>query len=198
MEGKSNFMKKEIFLSFKPDFFRPILYDIKKYEYRKRFCNDETTAYLYLSSPIQEVIGILELGVPIQMKEIITRFEKDSVTFKRITDCLNSGEKFAIPIISLQLFKRPISITELKELDSNFHVPRCYLNITKHTKILKFLREQEKYDIEFHNRHNEIYENNFGTTCREMEMTVEFKKKDIEYNQNPKYNIIKSKYLNKR
>ena len=41
--------KKNIFLSFRPEFFRPILYDIKKYEYRKRFCDEPTCAYLYLS-----------------------------------------------------------------------------------------------------------------------------------------------------
>ncbi|MEG1009585.1 MAG: hypothetical protein RSF67_07240, partial [Clostridia bacterium] len=58
-------MKRKIFLSFRPEFFRPIFYDIKKYEYRKRFCKEATTAYLYLSSPCQKVIGIMELGVPI-------------------------------------------------------------------------------------------------------------------------------------
>lgn len=56
-------MKKQIFLSFKPNFFRPILYDIKKYEYRKRFCKEATTAYLYLSAPLQVVIGVMEMGV---------------------------------------------------------------------------------------------------------------------------------------
>lgn len=40
-------MKKTIFLSFRPEFFRPILYGIKMYEYRKRFCEKPTTAYLY-------------------------------------------------------------------------------------------------------------------------------------------------------
>lgn len=67
-------MKKPIFLSFRPEFFRPILYDIKKYEYRKRFCKEPTTAYLYLSAPIQEVIGIMELGVPIMTKDIINQY----------------------------------------------------------------------------------------------------------------------------
>ena len=30
---------KEIFLSFRPEYFKPLLYGIKKYEYRKRFCD---------------------------------------------------------------------------------------------------------------------------------------------------------------
>ena len=38
---------KEIFLSFRPEYFKPLLYGIKKYEYRKRFCDEETRAYLY-------------------------------------------------------------------------------------------------------------------------------------------------------
>ena len=63
--------KKHIFLSFRPEFFRPILYDIKKYEYRKRFCDEPTCAYLYLSSPVKKVIGIMQLGKRIHMDQII-------------------------------------------------------------------------------------------------------------------------------
>lgn len=56
---------KEIFLSFRPEYFKPLLCGIKKYEYRKRFCDEETKTYLYLSGKSRQVIGIMELGRPI-------------------------------------------------------------------------------------------------------------------------------------
>ena len=169
-------MKKQIFLSFRPEFFRPILYGIKKYEYRKRFCKEAATAFLYLSAPIQEVIGIMELGVPIMTRDIITKY----------------------PSESLQLYKNPITITQIKELESSFSVPRCYLDITNFRILYVFLQKQERYDIEFYNDHTTIYEDNFGCTCKEMEMTTEFEIKDSIYISNPKYQNIRCGYLNKK
>ena len=58
---------KEIFLSFRPEYFKPLLYGIKKYEYRKRFCDEETRAYLYLSGKSRQVVGVMELGRPIRL-----------------------------------------------------------------------------------------------------------------------------------
>ena len=67
MKNRRGAKMKEILLSFKVEYFRPLLYGIKKYEYRKRFCDEETKAYLYLSGKSRQVIGILELGKPIRL-----------------------------------------------------------------------------------------------------------------------------------
>ncbi len=190
--------KREIFLSFRPEFFRPILYDIKKYEYRKRFCMEATTAYLYLSAPLQEVIGIMELGIPIIIKDILDKYPEESDIYKRAQHCVIGGELFAIPIESLQLFKHPISILQIKELDASFHVPQCYLNITSHTDVYKYLKSQAMYDVEFVNDHKAIYEDNFGLTCKEMELTSEFERKDAIYTHMEKYNSIRCGYLNEK
>lgn len=188
-------MKREIFLSFKPEYFRPILYNIKKYEYRKRFCMEATTAYLYLSTPLQEVIGIMELGVPIKTKDILDKYPKESIIYKRTQLCVEVGELFAIPIESLQLYKCPVSISQIKKLESSFHVPQCYLNIKNHKEVYHYLISQEKYDVEFVNEHNAIYEDNFGVTCKEMELTSEFERKDAIYRNTEKYNIVRCGYL---
>lgn len=191
-------MKREIFLSFKPEYFRPILYDIKKYEYRKRFCMEATKAYLYMSSPLQEVIGIMELGIPIKTTDILNKYPQESVIYKRTQHCVNVGELFAIPIESLQLYKKPIPISKIQQLDPSFHVPQCYLNIAKYKKVYDYLQEQEMYDVEFINRHDAIYEDNFGATCKEMELTSEFERKDAIYINTAKYDIIRSGYLNQK
>ncbi|MEG1647987.1 MAG: hypothetical protein RRY16_02885 [Bacilli bacterium] len=190
-------MKRKIFLSFRPEFFRPIFYDIKKYEYRKRFCKEATTAYLYLSSPCQKVIGIMELGVPIMTEEIINAHLDNSILKNRINHCIENGEKFAIPIESFRLFKNPIPISKLKEIDEKFSVPQCYLNIEKYKKIFEYINKQELYDNEFVNTHEDIYTNNFGMSCLEMEQTSEFKEKDKIYINDDKYNIVDCGYLTK-
>lgn len=191
-------MKKEIFLSFKPEYFRPILYDIKKYEYRKRFCMEATTAYLYLSAPLQEVIGIMELGVPIKTNEIVNKYPDESMIHKRTQHCIDVGELFAIPIESLQLYKKPISISIIKQLEPSFHVPQCYLGIANYENAYAYLKKQEMYDIEFYNKHDSIYEDNFGMTCKEMELTSEFERKDEIYTNTSKYDIIRCGYLNEK
>lgn len=190
-------MKKKIFLSFRPEFFRLILYDIKKYEYRKRFCKEPTTAYLYLSAPVQEVIGIMELGTPIHIDEEILEYDKKSSVYARLKENLNKGELFAIPIESLELYKKPIPISKIKELEPDFSIPQCYLNIENHPKVFDYLNSQQTYDVEFYNDHKKIYENNLGMSCKEMETTVEFKEKDKIYLNDSKYDIIKCGYLNK-
>lgn len=191
-------MKKEIFLSFKPDFFRPILYNIKKYEYRKRFCMEATSAYLYLSAPLQEVIGIMELGVPIKTADILDKYPIGSIVYKRIQRCIDSGEQFAIPIESLQLFIKPISLLTLKQLEPSFHVPQCYLELSKYNNIYTYFKKQDMFEIEFYNKHDMIYEGNLGMTCREMELMPEFEEKDTIYNSISKYDIIKCGYLNNK
>ena len=113
-------MKKEILLSFKPYAYESVLLGLKKYEYRKRFLNEEVTAYLYLSLPIQQVVGILELGKTLVIDKEILKYDKETIVYKRLKVMQNEGIKNAIPIKSLQLFEEPISLKTLREIDKDF------------------------------------------------------------------------------
>ena len=184
-------MKREIFLSFKPEFFKPILYGIKKYEYRKRFCKEPVTAYLYLSSPVQKVVGIMELGKPIKIEEIINNYDVDSDIYERLIVSIENKEKYAIPIESLRLFKEAIGIEKIKEISPEFFIPQSYLYIAKYEKLYKYIRSIDLYNVEFSHSHDRIYEDNIGLTCKDMETLKEFNDKDKEYTNNKRYNIIK-------
>ena len=59
------------------------------YEYRKRFCDEPTTAYLYLSAPVQEVVGIMELGKPIHTTEKFGKCKKCDDIYNSIYDIYN-------------------------------------------------------------------------------------------------------------
>ena len=189
-------MKKPIFLSFRPEFFKPILYGMKKYEYRKRFSKEETTAFLYLSSPIQQVVGIIEFGKPLYAEELLKLYGNKTDTHKRLLRCLQNKEHCVVPIESLQLFKEPISMKELKDIDSNFKAPRSYYNLENFLDIFEFLKSRELYEIEFYNDHSKVFEDNIGMLCIEMEKTTEYKEKDKVFRSNPKYKKIKIFDLN--
>ncbi len=198
-KGKYNKMnKRKILLSFRPEFFRPLLYNIKKYEYRKRFCEEPTTAYLYLSSPVKEIVGIVEFGTPLKLEEELKKYNLDTFIRRRIKGFIDKKIKYAIPIESLKLYKEPISLHKLKEIDPKFTAPQCYLNIENKKKIMEYLVIQDMYDYEFENKHDIVFESNLCVSCTEMEVTDEFLNKDREYIDNPKYFKIKPVYINKR
>lgn len=185
-------MKKEIFLSFKPDYFKPLLYGMKKYEYRKRFCKEPVTAYLYLSSPVQKIVGIIEFGKPIEIEKLVEDYDEESVVYKRLMSKIECRDKYAIPIESLKLFKEPVGIKEIKEIVPSFFIPQSYLYISKYEKLYKHLQNKDLYNEEFSHSHKNVYEDNIGVTCKEVETFEDFKQKDKEYDN------IKTPYLTRR
>ena len=72
------------------------------------------------------------------------------------------------------------------------------MNIQNFPAEYEYLEKQELYNKEYINSHSTLYEDNFCMTCKEMEMTEEFKLKDIEYTKNKKYDIIKAGYITRR
>lgn len=191
-------MDRSIFLSFRPEYFRPILYGIKKYEYRKRFCKEPVTAYLYLSSPVQEVVGIVRLLKPLITEELLDDYKNDNEIKARLLRCIENREHFIIPIESLQLFEMPISIRYLKKINPKFSIPQCYCNLEKHRKILDYLQSRPLMGREFMNDHSIVYEQNLGVLCIEMEETEEYIKQDYIFRNNPKYENIKCSSLKER
>lgn len=75
---------KEIFLSFRPEYFKPLLYGLKRYEYRKRFCDEETRAYLYLSGKSRQVVWVLDLGRPMRLDYTRDNYVDYPDTLKRV------------------------------------------------------------------------------------------------------------------
>ena len=188
-------MERNIFLSFRPKYFRPILYGIKKYEYRKRFCKEPVTAYLYLSSPVQEVIGKIKFEKPLMTKELLDVYSNDKKIKSRLLRCLENKEQYIIPIVSLQLFENPVTICDLKKINPCFTIPQCYCNLEKQKDIFDYLQSRTLLEREFWNDHSKVFEQNLGVLCIEMEETEEYIKKDNIFRNNPKYQKIKCSSL---
>lgn len=153
---------KEIFLSFHPRAYQPLYDGIKMYEYRKRFCMEETKAYLYLSGNVRKVIGVMMLGIPIRLDLTRNDYHAYPDTLKRVDEYLALGDKFAIPIKSLSLFKEPIPLEELRNLIPGFNPPRMYYILNEETSLFKILKSRELDEPLFVHKHEKIHYDNLG------------------------------------
>lgn len=160
---------KEIFLSFRPEYFKPLLYGIKKYEYRKRFCNEETRAYLYLSGKSRQVIEIMELGKPIRLDLTRDNYLKYPQTLKRIDEYILNKDINAIPIKSLALFDNPISLDEIRKVIPDFMPPQMYFILDNHPKLKSLLKKQSIKEKQFVHKHDKIYYDNLAMSVGELE-----------------------------
>ena len=182
---------KEIFLSFRPEFFKPLLYGLKKYEYRKRFCNEETRAYLYLSGKSRQVIGVMELGKPIRLDLTRENYLNYPETLKRVDKYILNKDINAVPIKSLALFDKPIDLDDIRKEISNFMPPQMYFVLDNHPKLKLLLERQSLNEKLFIHNHNEIYYDNLAMSVSELENTNQFKKLHLLHECNNDFNNIK-------
>ena len=182
---------KEIFLSFRPEYFKPLLYGIKKYEYRKRFCEEETKAYLYLSGKSREVIGVMELGKPIRLDLTREDYLNYPETLKRVDEYILNKDINAVPIKSLALFDNPISLDEIRNEIPNFMPPQMYFVLDNHPKLKSLLGKQHLNEKLFVHNHNKIYYDNLAMSVSELEKTNEFKNLHSLHEGNNDFSNIK-------
>ena len=179
---------KKIFLSFKSEYFGPLLYGIKKYEYRKRFCDEETIAYLYLSGKARQVVGIMELGKPIRLDNTRDNYIGYPSTLKRVDKYIESKNINAIPIKSLSLFKNPLSLEDIRKEIPTFMPPQMYFVLDNHLKLKQLLERQEVCERLFYHEHSCVYYDNLAKSVSELMKTDEYmtlKKKNVSNNTFP-------------
>ena len=165
---------KEIFLSFNPRYFKTVFYGLKKYEYRKRFCNEETLAYLYLSGKEKKVIGILELDKPIRLDITRNNYINYQETLKRVDKYIKNRDINAIPIKSLSLFANPITLNDIRKEIPNFMPPQMYYILDNQPMLKQLLKKQQINKPIVIHKHDRIYYDNLAKSVTELESTKEF------------------------
>ncbi|MGZ7204688.1 hypothetical protein ACXWOS_09570, partial [Streptococcus pyogenes] len=102
----------------------------KKYEYRKRFLNQKSYAFIYISKTKKEIAGIVEFGIPkCDTSEKIAVFASQigDSTYDNMISYLGENKKgYAIPINKVYLFDSPLELSTLREIDKNFYAPQSY------------------------------------------------------------------------
>ena len=153
---------KEILLSFHPRAYGPLYDGIKMYEYRPRFCGEETKAYLYLSGKERKIVGVMMLGEKIRLDQTRDDYLKYPDTLKRVDEYIALGDINAIPIKSLTLFKEPVTLDEIRKMIPDFRPPRMYYVLNHDAPIREILKGRELDKPLFIHEHKDIYYDNLG------------------------------------
>lgn len=129
---------RTMLLSFKADVFERVLNGTKIYEHRRVFPDEPIKAYLYISSPVKAITGIMWLGNRKPIKDWITEYNYDTKAVERITNYL----KYHTYAMEIQKFQptNSISLDVLRNSDLDFVVPQMYYYLDD-SKLLKFLEQ---------------------------------------------------------
>lgn len=109
----------------------------KLLEYRRVFPKDCKYAYMYVSSPIKAICGIIFFGKKYSIEDWKNEYREDKELLKRISSYSDSY-KFAMEIRSIQLIE-PITLSELRTNVSNFVAPQSYILLENNKELAKYI-----------------------------------------------------------
>lgn len=127
---------RTMLLSFKADVYNRVLTGEKIYEHRTVFPSESVTAYLYISSPVKSVAGIMHLNNKVNIENWKEKYANDIEAVQRIDEYLNHY-KVAMEITSFQNTNM-ISLEQLRRDIPGFVVPQMYYYI-ENSMLLEYL-----------------------------------------------------------
>lgn len=114
-------------LSFKADVFERVKSGEKIYEHRRVFPDEPVKAYLYISTPVKAIVGIMRLDNRVQIESWKKKYSYDEATLSRIDNYL-SKHTVAMEITEFQM-TNAISLEKLRNDLPGFVVPQMYYYI---------------------------------------------------------------------
>ena len=127
---------RTILLSFKADVYKKVKTGKKIYEHRKFFHDGQIKAYLYVSTPIKSIVGIMHLDNKVEIESWKEKYAYDKNTLTRIDSYLQCHQ-YAMEITDFQDTNK-ISLTQLRNDLPGFVVPQMYYFIDD-KPLLKYL-----------------------------------------------------------
>lgn len=140
-------------LSLKPEIFDLIRSGKKIFEYRHQFYNDSINAYLYISKPVQKVVGYIEFDKRIDLQDWKEKYKNNSEVSNRIDEYISKNYKYAMPINKFKMTTE-IPLIDLKNNLDKFIIPESYYYLDNFMDLNNYIRR----NIEFT---GEVVENNF-------------------------------------
>ncbi len=121
--GEAELERDPLIVSLRPEPYARMLAGTKKHEFRRRFADRPTGAYLYVSTPVGAVAAYAEFGRPIAgtPEELAVLAERDEPGSYAQTLAYFDGTKrgFAVPILAV----RPIAPLPLADMRGTFGFP---------------------------------------------------------------------------
>lgn len=145
---------RTMLLSLKPEIFELIRNGKKIFEYRHQFYTDAIHAYLYISKPVQKIVGYIEFDKRINLKDWKEKYKDNSEVSNRIDDYISRNYKYAMPINKFKMTTE-IPLSNLKNNLNKFIIPESYYYLDNFTDLDHYI----KSNIEFT---GEVVENSFN------------------------------------
>lgn len=139
-------MNKELsvpVMSFWPSVYNRICDQTKLLEYRRRFPKNCEYAYMYVSSPVKAICGIVYFGKKYDLEEWKKEYSYDSEIIKRIDKYLDNY-KYAYEIKAIQKIK-PITLKSLRENNEGFVAPQSYLLLNNFPNLADYIKSKEEF-----------------------------------------------------
>lgn len=144
---------RKMLLSLKPEIFELIRNKKKIFEYRHQFYTEEVGAYLYISKPIQKIVGYIEFDKRIELKDWEEKYKYNVKVNERINNYLSRNYKYAIPINKFKMTTE-ISLKDLRKNLEKFIIPESYYYLDNFIELKEYIENNIVFT-------NEVVENNF-------------------------------------
>ncbi|MFH1896479.1 MAG: hypothetical protein ABH814_03370 [bacterium] len=133
-------------MSIKKEPFSAMVRGHKKHEFRRKFSEVRANflVVFYVSSPVKSIMGVAEFGPAIKDKISVLLDLARTHTWNHpleLTAEYFAGCEYgyALPVVSIEKLKDPISLGRLRELVPGFRPPQSYLSLDnqKYSRIKK-------------------------------------------------------------
>ena len=147
---------RKMLLSFKPEVYEKIKSGKKVFEHRRNFPDEPIMAYMYVSSPIKAVTGIVYLDNRHDLTQWKEEYAYDLDTVKRV-EKYEKSYRYAMEILEFQETSK-ISLAELREKVPGFVAPQMYIYLDN-TDLLRYIENSIQYkEVNIKNGFDEITE----------------------------------------
>lgn len=145
---------RKMLLSFRPDVYEKIKSGLKIFEHRRNFPDEPIMAYMYVSSPVKAITGIVYLDKRHCLSDWLEEYKEDSNAIARIKEYMETYHyRYAMEIAKFQETSK-ISLDDLRKNVPGFVAPQMYIYLDN-TELLKYI---EKNVIVYTNKIEHEYE----------------------------------------
>lgn len=129
---------RTMLLSLRPEVFENVASGVKIYEHRKVFPNGPIRAFIYVSRPVQAIMGEMILNNKTALEDWLTTYKDDDEAVERIKE-YQTRNKFAMEIQCFQNTTQ-IPLVDLQEELSKFVIPQMYYFLDG-TELLEYIEK---------------------------------------------------------
>lgn len=133
---------RKMLLSFKPEVYKKIKAGIKIFEHRRNFPDEPIMAYMYVSSPVKAITGIVYLANRRNLSQWKEEYRYDSEAVERI-ESYEKSYRYAMEILEFQETSE-ISLDELRKTVPGFVAPQMYIYLDN-TDLLQYIEKVIEY-----------------------------------------------------